>query len=152
MCKHCAKHLVWSAFVSYYLFFCQESLSGNSLIIVKMTTWQKVRWPNPFWDFSAGLWRKDRFFFFKEPFSWHIQTLRNRANIFKNEKLGVQRDNPVGNELRNTGLAKICIQMFPKGDMKTQRNFGQPSPPKTWRLPDHTVFSLICELLQLQSS
>lgn len=58
------------------------------------------------------------------------------------QKLGAQRDNPVGNELRNTGLAKIFIQMFPKGDMKKLKGTLASSVPEDLEASLTTQFSL----------
>lgn len=75
--KHCAKHLVWSAFGSYCLFFCQESLSGNSLILVKSEHMTESETTKVLpWDFSARPWKEGKFFLLWETILWHIQRLK----------------------------------------------------------------------------
>lgn len=75
--KHCAKHLVWSAFGSYCLFFCQESLSGNSLILVKSEHMTESETTKVLpWDFSARPWKEGKFFLLWGTILWHIQRLK----------------------------------------------------------------------------
>ena len=58
------------------------------------------------------------------------------------QKLGIQRDNPVANELRNTGLAKKFIQMFPKDDLKKFKGTLASSVPEDLEASLTTQFSL----------